>query len=657
MQMLRSILTACLLLPAIASAQATRAPEPVPSASAQMFAQLDGKGASWIKQAEALDYLSRYDVPGAASSVKAVLNDEQPNNQWIRGRALVALARIEPSSAASLAKAYAQDPQAALRVAAAEICAQLNKSDAEPLIADLLKDTTPAVQFAALAANARHHGADAWELTNTITAKTPGNCVEPAVMALGWIGTAPAHARLIEIAGQGSTLSTVFRGLKMVNNPANVSLYLDLLSLTQDSALIADAWGAMRRFDRALVIADCRAALATGDENRIQTVSRIMAHHLKEPELGEALQTALAESTERDTLRLGLSALSCIEADRFSDLYLANLKHEDAAIRLTAVRSLAQCRRVNLYQVLEQATGDSDKAVRVAALDSLQRASIQDVPRDRVIEYFTPSLLAPDPATRKAAITALSPSITQDNGKAALAAMKQMQGRYGKDGSEPLMRAVFRMVTGDESAQILEAHGYVARWHVIGAFPAGFGAPAEDIDGLVTSYPPEQQIDLSQKFAVKYNTKSDTRFGKAVGEDTIGWVAATVGNADGVLYMTKAGRSQLQMPRRNGVCYAYTTITLPEKTDVRLAFIFNMKAQDRVWINGEVLNFEAKIDKDQGLANKTTLTTLDAGTHRILVKVVSNDYSQAHWAPKVSLRGFALILSDPQGKPIQWSHE
>jgi len=654
MAMLRLILPVLLLFPSLATAQTVRQPEPTPSAAAQMFEQL--KARDWILRAEALDYLSRYNVPDAARKVKAILANPR-HDRWLRGRALVALSRIEPANAAALADAHSQGGSWQLRVAAAEICANLSKAAAAPIIQRLSAENTPLVKFHALASDAHHRGAAAWEAADTLTAEVPDNCIEPAARALGRIGTAAARARLLEIAGKGKHLLVILRGLEGVNDPALAPVYLDLIGLSNDSTVLADAWQALRRYKREGMVAACRAALASGDERQVQTVSRLMASYLKEPGLGEVLHAALKQSKQRATLLLGLSALSCIEADRFRDAYLANLTHKDVAIRATAVRSLAQCREVNLYEVLEKTLGDTDRTVRIAALESLRNAPKEHVPRERIIEYFTPSLLSPDPATRRAAIAAVSPRITTNDGEAALAVMRKMQKEFGTAGAEPLMRTVFRIVPEEKSAEILEAQGYVARWHVIGAFPTGFGAPGKDVDGLATVYPPEKKVDLTEEITVSYNTKSDTRFGKEVGEAVVGWVKATVGNAEGTLYMTKAGRSRLQMPRRNGVCYAYTEITVPAKMSVRVTFLFNTRAGDRVWLNGKALALASKVDSKQGIATKTADVTLPAGANRLLVKVVSNDHSVAWWAPKVSTRGFVLSLTDLEGKPVKWSHE
>ena len=312
---------------------------------------------------------------------------------------------------------------------------------------------------------------------------------------------------------------------------------------------------------------------------------------------------------------------------------------------------------MNLYETLEKTLTDNDASVRVAVLKALSHAAEEHVPEDRIVEYFTPSMLADDTATRSAAVLSLAPFVHLDNAQAALELMLKMQEAHGSAGTEPLMDVVFRLVESDKAAPVLQGHGYVAQWHVIGAFPSGFGAPKEDVDGFAFAYPPEKEIDLTKRYKIQYNIKSDTRFGKEVNEVEIGWVKATIGNADGVLYMTKAGRSQLQMPRKHGACYAYTELNVPEDTEVVMTYLLNSKARERVWLNGKVLAMKVAVDRRGGTATKTAVVKLAAGKNRLLVKVVSNDHSGAHWAPKVSTRGFALRLTDKKGKPVKWSHE
>ena len=656
--MFRTIALVLCLLPPLANAQAERLPEPVPSAAAQMFEQLEaGDWRKWIEKAEALDYLSRYDVTGAGPAVQKVLDDKHPNNRWLRGQAVIAMARIDPGNAAALAKAHLQDPHNEVRAAEAEVCEGLTKNAATPILEQLLEDKTPAIQFAALAAYARHHGAQAWSRTEPITAKVPDDAIEPAARALGWIGNEPALARLRELMAGGKHQQDVLRGLKGVRNPALTPIYLELIASSNDNTLLTDVWAELSKFNRDAVVSACQTALESGNQKQVQAVSRLVASHLKELALGDAIRAALDKAEDRRTRQLGLSALSCVEADRFSAFFIDHLTHDDPQVRITAVNCLAQCKEVNLYDTLETTLADTDKNVRVAALRSLRSAAEDHVPQDRILDYYTTSLLSADPATRAAAVASLLPFIHLDNAQVALSLLVQMQAKHGTAETEPLMHAVFRLVESDQSAPVLQGHGYVAKWHVIGAFPSGFGAPKEDVDGFAFVYPPEQEVDLTKRYNVKYNIKGDNRFGKEVNEFEIGWVPATIGNADGVLYMTKAGRSQLQMPRKNGVCYAYTELIVPEKKQATMTFLMNMKAQDRVWLNGKVLTLESKVDSKQGTATKTATVTLNAGKNRLLIKIASNDYSSAHWAPKVSTRGFALSLADKDGKPLKWSHE
>jgi len=640
------------------SAQTVRHPEPVPSAAPQMFEQLKtGDYHNWIPKAEALDYLSRYNVPGAQPAVQKILDDKHPNNRWLRGRAVVAMARIDPDNAATLAQTHTKDPHVEVRAAVAEVCADLPKDAAMPILEILLAEKTPPVQFGALAAYARHQGLQAWVVAEPMTADVPDDCIEPVALALGLIGTEASLARLLELAEQPESIPALLRGINGLTAPKLAIFYLDLIAAHETKVPLADAWQAMQHLEREQVIGDCLKAVASGDERYVRVVARLVAQYLNAQELGEALQLALQQSTERSTLQVGLAALSCLEADQFQEFFIAKLAHEDAQIRKAAVRCLAQCKEVNLYEALEAILGDADSTVRVAALESLHNTPIEQAPSDRIIEYFTPSLLSEDTATRKAAIASFVPHVTMDNGEAALVVMQQLQSRYGTEGTEPLMHAVFRMVPEEKSAEILEAHGYVVRWHVIGTFPAGFMAPEEDIDGLATVYPPERKVDLTEEITVAYNSQGDTRFAKKPDEQTIRWVEATVANADGMLFLTKTGRSQLQLPRKHGASYAFTEINITEQTEVRFSFLLSEKSQDRVWLNEKVLELQSQKGKDEGTVLKTAAVTLPAGKNRILVKVVSDDHSQAWWAPKISTRGFRLSLTDLDGKPVKWSNE
>jgi HEAT repeat protein len=642
----------------VAQAQIPRFPEPVPSAAAQMFEQLaTGDWSNWIPKAEALDYLSRYDVPGAAAPVKAILEDTNPNNCWLRGRALVALARIDAANAGALVKVYSKDPHPEVRAAAAEVCAELPKGLAEPIIQGMLEDKTPLVHFHVLAALARHQGEAAWTLVAPAMSAIPDNCIEPAARALGWIGTEAARTRLLGLAQQGESLPLVLRGLEGITAPSLAPLYLKFITLSGDKAPLADMWQALHRMERSAVIAACREALVSGDEKQVQTVARLMASYLKEPELGESLQAAMEKSKDRTTLLLGLSALSCVEANRFRALFVTNLAHADAQIRISSIRCLAQCKDVNLYDILGKVMTDPEPAVRIPALEVLRNAPAEQMPSERVVGYFTPSLLSPDTATRQAAIAAVSPRIDPKNGAEGLAVMRKIQEQFGTGETKPLMDAVFRMVPDVGTAAILEGHGFVAKWHVIGEFPAGFGAPVADVDGFATAYPPEQKIDLSGKLTVSYNTNADKRYGKAVAKQEIAWVPATVENADGILFMTKAGRSQLVMPLKHGVSYAFTEINIPAGGEVRMAFLFNMNAQKKVWLNGAELKLESNVNQKEGTDTATAKPKLAAGKNSILVKVVTDDGSAAWWAQKVSTRGFSLTLTDTEGKPLKWSHE
>ncbi|MGB1142228.1 MAG: HEAT repeat domain-containing protein, partial [Halioglobus sp.] len=386
-----------------------------------MFAQLEfGDWRNWIEKAEALDYLSRYDVPNAGPAVQKVLDNKHPNNRWLRGQAVIAMARIDPDKAPALATAHVEDPHTEVRVAVARVCVDLTKDQAAPILKVLFEDKTPAVQFATLAAYARHHREQAWDRAESLTAEIPEDALESAIRALAWIGNEPALERLRERIDSGKHPRVIFDGLAGVTNPSLVPIYLGLLASSDDLTLLSGVWAQLKTFERNAVVSACQAALASGDPKMLQAVSRLVASHLREPALGEPLQTALNLSEDRVTRLLGLSALSCTEADRYADFFVSNLEHEDPPVRAMAVHCLAQCQEVNLYEVLEKTLSDEDAVVRVAALTALRHTSGDSVPEERILDYFTSSLLSPDHASRVAAVEALVPYVNLDNAQAAL---------------------------------------------------------------------------------------------------------------------------------------------------------------------------------------------------------------------------------------------
>jgi hypothetical protein len=614
-----------------------------------MSEQLNSK--DWILQAEALDYLSRYDLPDAAGPVKAILGNDR-GKPWLRSRALLALSRIDPTQAVGLAASYSTNPIVELRVAAAEICYELPAAKAAPIIEKLVAENTPLVTFNALAAHARQLGKDAWKAAEPAMTNIPANCIEPATRALAWIGTEPALAKLGELARQDKSIPAMLRGLQGVKNPALAPFYLELVTVAKGNLPIADVWQGLENCGNDAVIAACRQALASDDNQRVSTVARLMARFLSAPELGEALKTALVKAKDPATLTVGLAALSRVDADLARDVLLANLDYKDARIRTLAIRGLAQDKAVNLYDLLEKMLADPVSAVRVEALRSLRNASDEHVPRERLIEYFEPSLLSKDKATREAAIAAITPGLTTDNGEAALGVLKKMQDQYGVAAAEPLMRAVFPLVPEEKVAALLEAHGYVTRWHVVGTFPTGWAAMGDGVDGMKTVYPPEKNVDLKQSFTVVYNffhySWKDKRSGKKKAERVIGWEQPTVANADGILHLAKRTLSLSPLLLSSGASYAFTEIVVPRRTDVSMDFLFNSGSQSRIWLNGKELNLSVQTGRDKRTTGQTSgKATLNAGKNRILVKLVAG-------TPGRTMR---LHLTDPQGKAVERSYE
>ena len=609
----------------------------------------------WILKAEAIQYCGQNKVLKAIPVLKSILENKK-SQPWIRGRALMSLARIQPDNLPDLTKTYAKDSSHEVRAVVAELCAGLPIKIALPIINSYLLDRQIVI-FNALASLAHHEGETTWKIAKPKFAKVPSNCIEPAARCLGRLGNTEAIKRLLELANEGHSKDALIRGLKGLKTPSLPSFFIELMALTKSPLSIADAWQELQNFKNMDVINACQKILASGSEQKIQIIANLMISNLKEVELAQSLKLALQKTKNTNTIKIGLASLSCINADLFKEFFITYLNHAKAELRLVAIRCLAECSEINLYETLEKSLNDPDSKVRVAALVSLTKPNSEHSPKNGVLKYYTACLLSKDTATRKAAIAAVVPYINMDNGDKALELMQKIQNLYGILETEPLMRVTFRMIPEDKSAQILKSYGYVTNWHVIGEFPLGWGAPVEKGAKIPTVFPPEKKVDLKETLVVKYNNNSDTRFGKNIVEEKITWLDATVGNSDGVLFLYKAGRAQLQTPHKNGTSYAYTEIFISEDKEVQFEMLTNHKAGDQVWVNGTSIKRKITLNKKEGIHIKKAQIKLKSGKNTFLVKVWSNDHSGAWWAPKISTRGFSLTLRSLNNKPLKWTHK
>ena len=607
----------------------------------------------WILQAEALDYAGRNKVIAFQPLVKKILAQKQ--GPWIRGRAFKALVEMLPEQAGQLAKTYMKDPHAPVKIAVAQQCAKLPARTADPIIKELLKQKG-AVYYYALATYAKHHREKAWKKAATLD-KIPSNCIEPVVRAWALIGNEGALTKITTLVKKKKSLTSILRGLKGVNNPAIISVYFDLVNASKGKIPIIEIWQALKLHKRDKLMAAFNKTFTSGNTAHLKVVAQIMSRYLQDPKLSDALQDALAKTNDVQTLFAGLSALSVTDPDRFKEFFISNLKHEKIEIRSFAVICLGQCKTVNLYEVLQQSLNDPESRVRIAVLDSLKIADSEKIATKKVAGYFKDSLLSKDKLTRAAAITAISPLINTENGEEIFAVMEQMLELYGITGISPLMKAIFRMIPQGKSILALEKLGYVAHWHVIGTFPTSVSMPRKGLKGMEVVYPPEKNVDLKQTIKVKYNSERDSRRAKKSVERETTWVKAITANEDAVLYMTKAGRSQLLMPNKHSICYAYTEIIISKKSVVNFEFLMATNVVEKVWLNGKLISLKSVTNKKQNTATKTVKVTLAPGRNKILVKIESNDQTQAWWAQKTSTRAFSLSIRDQQGKPLKWSHK
>jgi len=603
----------------------------------------------WIQQAEVLKYAARHKVVEAVPQIKKIIvSKEKP---WVRGEAFKALVKILPEEAGSLAKAYMKDPNEPVKVAVAQICADLSTETAAPILKELLKNKGQ-VHYHALASYAKHRGEKGWKFSAPSLKKIPDDSLAPAVRALGFIANDEALTILKSLIKDSKTPQRILQGLQGIKKEQLMPLYFDLFNNPNLKKPINDLFLTLKVYDREFLLKEFHKILSSGNVKNINLVAQLMSYGFKDEKLLENLHKALQKTDDAQTLISGLTALSGVKPDTYKDLFNKHLKHQKNEVRIVAINCLGQCESVNLFETMQGTLQDKDSKVRIAALLSLNKASPEEAPKN-LGEYFNASILAKDKVERRTAVSVVIHYINRENSETVLPVLYELLVQHEREEALILARPLFRLIPVEKSKQLLKKLGFVTDWHVVGAFPSGPAVPVEKEIGIDVPFPPENKVDVNEKYLVKYNSRrARGRRGDDI-EKEISWVKAVVDNEDGILYMAKAGRSQLTLPARKGVAYAYTEISVSQKTSATLKMFVEVAAKQKVWINGKLLSFKFNLSRNQKLVTKTSEVSLQSGMNKILVKVESSDDGWIRDLP--SKRYFNFTLLDSKGKVVKWS--
>ena len=601
-----------------------------------MLQQLESDG--WIQQAEALHYLGEHRVALAADPVRKILHDDQANS-WLRGRALITLARIENGVDAGEFGKWVAHEAAALRAAAAEVLEDHGGSSADTWIRILLKDSNQGVQLRAAAAHARRKKQAAWPVVNPLTATADPAHARATARTLAFTGSPEAIARLADQLAQPERQREALRGLHGIQNNALVPILLALLpNLEAEDLNYAAVLTALQNQEWQVVIAGLADFIGQGDEKQVRTAARIMTVLTRSPELGKPLREALDRATETETIRAGLIALgsAAMTPDEHHMFFRKHLEHEDAEIRSLSIRCLAHCKEINHYEVLKESLTDEDPEVVQAALSALKRQPAVNAPSGQLVHYLEAPLSSPDETVRSLAYEVLAHAGSEADFRPAMAALEELLTGTDNELRAAAAQALGTLAPEDQITEVVETQGFIARWMVIGTF-----LNDKEHKAFNVVHEPEKEIDFEKTYKATYIWLLEGKSDKPI-EREVTWGEGIVDETDGRLIMS----AQLPPPGSFAVGYAVADIRVDNDREVTL----DVDGDDafRVWVNGEqvaekIAPYQHRRDcvvEEKGLNIKLT-----AGVNRFIVKSANVDY---RWWVR-------LRLTDSNGIPIPFS--
>jgi len=674
--MLRAfILLMCLALTADFSA-------PVASA-ADIQPQLNqlAKG-DWIEQAQALDQLARTGDKAATAAIRQKLLDSKTSD-YVRGRALVALARLDGNAIGKDAQTLAKSQVPRLRAAAAEAYGYSSQAVANGPLTILLKDKDQKVAIAAVASWARLYGKDAWTVVDPATKSLttiPINALPdhtwklvPAMHALVYTGTSDAHERIDAIYKLffrdlhfGEPL---LRGLATSGRPDGLAMALRYLHKTttrtrspengfprgrllrSSGPVYQGLFATIQRQGPKSVRATLGVLLQSTDPHDLELACIVAAQLMPSPATGDLLLKACGESEDAYVEHRCVQALMepAMQPSRYASYFKKVLGSKHASSRIAAIDALVLCPDVNRYQayadIIEK--GDAPE-VLTAALEQLLSAPVKHLSRERIGAYFATAIADKDATVRNAAAKLFNQTATRRDYAAVAKAWDPLLHSKDLRVRETARKTIATIASDEAQTELARNDGYLTEWQVLGTFRG------ESLARRTTAYPPETELDFSKTYQAEGIYVIPSKDNKIPPTDelrtrTIAWQKGTVTTVYGLLRVNYF----VKPPTRQTIAYAAATVT-PKTPGEAIIWVEGVESQ-YLWFNGAKAiapkpQSPSKEDRylwlekypwrnrfGSGATRATYKVTLKSGPNQILIKAHNKESTE--WEFRVRVLG------------------
>ncbi|MED5471144.1 MAG: HEAT repeat domain-containing protein [Verrucomicrobiota bacterium] len=572
----------------------------------------------WILKAEALHYLSENKVQEALEKILEITKDED-ERPWIRSKALAAYCKIQNNQdIPQILSTFASSPDHVLREGAAESAGLVQGKRGAEILLKLSTDKIKPVQFRALASYSRIMGEDAWPLVQKMTESVPDELIPLAAESLALIGNKDALEKLNKLTISTTNVRALIESLDRSRTPKTVPVLLDLLEKTSADDVNFDyIISSLSRNDNEVLSSSLRDLIRTGRDSAIFAASRVITILFQDPDLGKELLSALADSSEPETLEAVMIALGSKEMNPDSNkkFFITHLKHEMPEIKILSIRCLSHCTEANLYNLLKETIKDSEGSVSIAAINALMEAPIEDAPTGALVSYLEDVLVNTDDVIRKAAFELLGHAGNADDFEPALAMLGEALSGTDTVRREAVAEALGSIAPENGVANVARRQGYISNWMVLGTF-----LNDKEHKAFANELEPEKNIDFEKTYPSTYVWAlqgNQRRDGEKPIEREIGWSEAGVNKTNGMLMMGPL------LPPPGTFSIAYAVSDFNSEKDQELFLSLDGDDAFKVWLNGEKISEQIApyLHRQSCVASQGNIKIkLKKGKNRILVK-------------------------------------
>ncbi|MBL63525.1 MAG: hypothetical protein CMI30_08965 [Opitutae bacterium] len=578
----------------------------------------------WVQQAVALEHLGKWKVEQSTPAIRKIF--EHGKSSWIKGRAMLTLAKIQGEALVPDAKKAALHSDPILRKAALETLDLVGGETSGPVALKLLQDTNMEVRAMAAALYARQHPEEAWPTVERLTPPDQREISNDLLKALAHVGSDEALARL-EILfhapnGNNRRKREVMQALAVADDESIPLLVRLTVHFSPGQVEFQLGQKLLASRTRAKVSETLRKMLLVEETKFLANTASLMTAVCPTRELGDLLSVSWMKRKDlpQKAIQAALMALSKIEPSSYKEFFTHYLQSEDPITRAMAVRCRGLIPDKDLFETFRVYVHDEHSEVARVALKSLQRAPWDSKPKEGLLEYLAQSFESEEESVLLSAIDLLGQRGVAEDFEPALLALKPFLKEEKGVKREAAAQALAKLSRYERNADIATAQGYVGRWEMVGPF-----LNDNRNSGFEKKYGPEEQED-----AETYKAEYRWEFGGGKANDReleLFWTETMAQTTEGAIHVA----AQMPVPIRHAVAYAKVDLYSESEQSVRFLLEIRERTSQKVWLNDQVVTDLTTQHNDLGgtpeerraggpYRIKTIKVDLKKGSNRLMIK-------------------------------------